>query len=343
MGKKYTDKKLLELLKSYIDKNGYPANRRNSFLNKNGLPSYITYTKVFGEDLVKIIELCGYILTDDEKEDINNRGKKSLLLKKEVIDIILNMKKKLNRPLMYDDFRNPKEDEVGIKIIKNYWGTMNKMKEELGLEIIQEDMIIKNLNIEQAKEDIKRVCNLIYINENRKMITTKDIDRNCSVKYLTYLNVFKTNNTTLRNYIVSLGFQFQREGNGLNYTFIDGEKVRSQHELDFSKILRDKLGLQYNKDYFRDVKYKTFINDYVKNMDCDYIINYSNKVIYIEVVGMLRDYKDNWREIELKSKSKVRYIEHLKLKEQMLKDNNLEYYILFPSDLQEDFLISIFN
>jgi hypothetical protein len=31
-------------------------------------------------------------------------------------------------------------------------------------------------------------------------------------------------------------------------------------------------------------------------------------------------------------------------KEQMFKDNNIEHYILFPSDLKsEDFLLSIFN
>ena len=339
----YTEKQLLNLLKIYVNKNGYPVSKRLSFNSKNGLPSYETYVNAFGDDLVKIYELCGYTLTDDEKYRINVRGRKISQSKEEIINNIFIMQKEINRPLMYDDFRNPKCNAPSLTMIRNYWGTMNKMKEELGLEIIQEDMVIKNLNIEQAKEDIKRVCDLIYISENRKMITTKDIDRNCNVQYSTYQKVFKNDNTTLRDYIISLEFQFQREGNGLNYKFKDGEKVRSQHELDFSKILRDKLGLQYNKDYFRDVKYKAFINDYVKNMDCDYIINYNNKVVYIEVVGMLRDYKDNWREIELKSKSKIRYIEHLKLKEQMLKDNNLEYYILFPSDLQEDFLISILN
>ena len=46
---------------------------------------------------------------------------------------------------------------------------------------------------------------------------------------------------------------------------------------------------------------------------------------------------------EANSKSKEKYRLKLIEKEKMLKDNNLDYYILFPSDLQEDFLMSIFK
>jgi len=37
---------------------------------------------------------------------------------------------------MYDDFRGTNPLVPGISYINNTWGTMNKMKEELGLEII---------------------------------------------------------------------------------------------------------------------------------------------------------------------------------------------------------------
>jgi len=68
------------------------------------------------------------------------------------------MQKILDRPLMYDDFRDPKDNEIGITQIRKYWGSMNKMKEELGLEIIQESMIDRQINLEEAEQHIKRLC-----------------------------------------------------------------------------------------------------------------------------------------------------------------------------------------
>jgi hypothetical protein len=186
-------------------------------------------------------------------------------------------------------------------------------------------------------------CNIVYKDENRKVITTKDIQKYCTVKAWSYTKVFKENDTSLRDYIFSLGFQYQSSGNGLNYYFDDGERVRSQHELDFTKFLRERLNLVYGSNYFRDIKYKTFIDNYKETMDCDYIIKLENRTIYVEIIGMLKGYEKKWRNIILKSKSKTKYIKHLKLKEQMLIENNLEYYFLFPSDLQEDFLMSIFK
>lgn len=267
------------------------------------------------------------------------------------IKAIINMQSKLNRPLMYDDFRSPNPNEVGIGTINKIWGSMNKMKSELKLEIIQEDMICKNITLEQAKEDIKKLCNYIYNTENRKTITTTDTSKiDGLLNFGTYRKYLKDNNENIKDYIKSIGFELQKEGRGLIYNFEDGEITKSKYELEFSKYLRDKLNLKYNVDYFRDVRYKTFINNYNNLMDCDYIINYKGRKIYIEIAGLLRDYdKYYYNNKIINSKSKEKYRLKLMKKEEMLKSIDCEYYILFPinknykSIIDFDFINGIFN
>ena len=107
----------------------YQIAKEKTFKSRNGLPSYETYMSQFGDDLVNLIQLCGFNLSDEEKYNLNTRGKKNILSKEEVISIIHNMQATLNRPLMYDDFRNPLENTIGISEIRKYFKTMNNMKE----------------------------------------------------------------------------------------------------------------------------------------------------------------------------------------------------------------------
>ncbi len=105
----------------------------------------------------------------------------------------------------------------------------------------------------------------------------------------------------------------------------------------FSKYLKEK-GLKYNIDYFRDVKYSTFIPNYKGNMNCDYVIHIDGKIIYIEIAGILSEYK-TWfyaNKAISRSKSKERYRQKLFKKEFLLKSNNLIYFILFPCDLTRE-------
>lgn len=343
---KHSKEELLNLLIDYINKNGIPKNIRKAFNNINGLPAYKTYVFYFGDNFLNLIELCGFKLSDDEKYDINKRGKSSLITKEEATQIIFNMKNKLERPLMYDDFRNPDKDELGITQIKKFWGSMNKMKEELGLEIIQENMLDRQIDLEEAKNHINRLCLNLFKKENRVIITYRDIDR-CSFTNnpWCYNKIFlKELGMTLRKYVQSIGFDLAQEGNGLNHEFEDGEKTRSQYELDFSIYLRDTIGLKYNVDYWRDVKYKTFIPKYTKQMNCDYVIDYKGRKIYIEIAGVLRDYQDwYYQDKPLNSKSKEKYRLKLKEKEIIFKESGVEYYILFPSDLKDETYKKIFN
>jgi hypothetical protein len=176
----YLKEELLEKLILYIKINGIPENKRDVFRKKNGLPAYKTYAEYFGDDLIKIIELCGIKLSEEEKYQINKRGGKIVeKSKNEIIENIYKMQSKINRPLIYDDFRNPHFNEVSITTVNRVWGSMNKMKEELGLNIVQESMIDKVKSKEEMLQDMKdfieelgRVPNSDEINNNFKLMGT---------------------------------------------------------------------------------------------------------------------------------------------------------------------------
>ena len=110
----------------------------------------------------------------------------------------------------------------------------------------------------------------------------------------------------------------------------------------FSKFLRDN-NLKYNIDYFRDVKYSSFIPDCNNAMNCDYLIELNGECIYVEIAGLIEAYKDYYylhKEITASKKKEI-YRKKLEEKEKMLKNNNLKYFILFPCDLTRDIFMSI--
>ena len=266
-----------------------------------------------------------------------------LITKEKAIEFIYKMQSEINRPLMYDDFRGTGCYHVHIDIINKFWGSLNKMKLELGLDIVQESMMDKSLSKEEFDQMILAIVH--YANKNNiGFVTTKFIDSNpqwlntgtlrkYAMKYYneSLPNIFK-------NYYTNMGVQ----GDGIKYYFDDGETTMSQFEYLFSKFLKD-FGLQYDKDYFRDVKYKTFVPDCDSNINCDYVLYYRGEVIYIEIAGVIDEYKTWYYDNKpiSSSKSKETYRLKLKEKENILKSNHLKYFILFPCDLTKENFISI--
>ena len=300
------------------------------------MPTLRIYEQYLDGDLVNWLELCGYNLSDEEIYDIRTRGGQSKnLSKNDCINIIKNMQSKLDRPLEYKDFRNPNMDEIGITMIKKYWGSLNKMKKELGLEIVQESMMDKQLSKEDFNKTVKNIINFLA-NENRNFTTTREIHENS--KWPSYGTLDRMSKkyygVNFIKHLNNFNIIFGNQGRGLNYDFKDGEHVTSQYEYMFSKFLKEN-GFVYNKDYFRDIKYSSFIENYHGNMNCDYVIHIQNETLYIEIAGIIADYKTWYYENKQisQSKSKEKYRIKLKEKELMLKDNGLKYFILFPCDL----------
>lgn len=333
--KKFLIKKLI----LFVEKNGYPKRKKADFRPENKLPTLRMYEEYLGGDLVDWLEMCGYILTDEEKYKMRTRGGQSRNLSKDdCIKVIMKMQSKLDRPLEYKDFKNPKIGEIGIISVKKYWGTLNKMKKDLGLEITQESMIDKQLSKEDFDKTVQNIIDYLR-DENRDFTTTREInDNNNWSTYGTLDRMCKKYyDKKFIDHLSSYGISFGNQGHGINYDFEDGEHVTSQYEYMFSKFLKEN-GLEYNKDYFRDVKYSTFICDYKGNMNCDYEIHIGDNVLYIEIAGILGDYK-TWyyddKEIDY-SKSKEKYRLKLKEKERLLKENDIRYFILFPCDLTKE-------
>lgn len=77
--------------------------------------------------------------------------------KNEAVSIIKRMVEDKGNELYYDDFRcDSTQRTINIGTINRIWGTMNNMKKELGLPIIQEDMISRSKNKDELLDDLKK-------------------------------------------------------------------------------------------------------------------------------------------------------------------------------------------
>ena len=335
MGKEKFDAKDYDMqVKRYIE---LSENNRHAIamdnLSKYNLPDYRWFIKHCHSKNIKswndFVDWCGFYSRSSSKE--------------KVIDLIMKKQESLNRPLMYDDFRNRGCYDIPFTYIYKTWGTINQMKIALGLEIIQEDMISKS----PSKKDFDDMCDLLFQNakdNGMNFITRKYVDSfDKSLNYEAMNKACKKYyHIAFSEYIINNGFRIGNAGRGCVYDFEDGERVSSQFEFMFSKFLRNN-GLMYNVDYFRDVKYSSFIADYNDGMNCDYLIKLNDEWVYIEIAGLIEAYKDYYylhKEITA-SKKKEKYRQKLEEKEKMLKNNNLKYFVLFPCDLTGDIFMSI--
>ena len=294
------------------------------------LPDARWYVKHCPNDSVSswsdFVDWCGFI------------AKGKIPSKEKAIEFIYKMQREIDRPLMYDDFRGDGCYHVSIEIIRTYWGTINKMKKDLGLEVVQESMIDKHLSKEEFDNALLDIQNYILA-DGRNFITTKEIDLNDEWLNSGTLRKYAKEyyNKSLLDIFEDYGISLGKQGRGINFDFKDGEHITSQFEYMFSKYLKD-YGLKYNVDYFRDVKYSTFIPKCGNNMNCDYVIHINGKIIYVEIAGIIEAYKEwffNDKPITNR-RSREKYRLKLLEKQRMLRSNNLIYFILFPCDLTQD-------
>ena len=314
---------------------GKPISNLNLRKPEFNLPDSRWYVKNCKDNSVKtwadFISWCGF-------PSRNHR-----LSKEETIRLIYEMRNNLNRPLMYDDFRGVDCNKPSIESINRIWGSINKMKEELGLEVIQESMMDKKLDKETFDHYIKIISDSV-IEDGRDFITSREIKIHSEYPSMSTLIKYSKiyYDCGLSEIFYKYGIRLGKQGRGINFDFDDGERATSQFEYMFSKFLREQ-NLTFEKDYFRNVKYSSFIDSYNGNMDCDYVININGENVYIEIAGIIDGYKEFYyqnKEIA-KRKSREKYRLKLRYKESMLNENNLKYFILFPCDLTTNNFSSI--
>lgn len=277
--------------------------------------------------------------TETYKKDWNDiklkKKQERQLSKQEVINIIMRMQEEKGSALDIYDFYPKQKNGVGIRTIRKFWGELWIMQKELGLKVTGKHGSV--LSDEDVLREISMICNTVKETESRSIITYDDFKKHGTYsdnrRYSEVCEKYK--NVSLRKYIESLGFQLQQAGNGMNYTFEDGEKTVSKYEYDFSIFLR-KNGFEYNKTYLRNIYYKKLDDQYIGNMNCDYCIDFNGNLVYIELAGILgnKEHQNAYRNnIEIKSKSKELYRQGLNKKREIFERNNLDYYILLPDEM----------
>lgn len=273
------------------------------------------------------------------KQFYNSLGfvRKDELSKDEVVELIMKKVKSLDRNLQSSDFNNSdlfNPEHVGHGAIWKFWGSFNNMMIELGLPINRESMSAKSRSISEMKDDILRLCEYIKSKENRIIITVEDIDC-CEwcLSYQTYHKLFRDrNDESLSDYIKNLRYKLNKQSFGMIHEFEDGEITVSKHEFRLSSELR-KRGIKYD----RNVPYKDICNYYEGRKDCDYLIYINDTCVYVEIAGMLVGRKsiEKCEKMKLSSVQSY-YLKNMKEKVRMLKDSNVEYFIIVP-DREEDY------
>ena len=114
----------------------------------------------------------------------------------------------------------------------------------------------------------------------------------------------------------------------------DGERCDSRFEYDISTWLKSN-GITYD----RDIPYVEFTSNYNGKMNCDYrFILDDGQVWYVEMAGFINT--DDFT--KLTSREEELYFFKLKYKKKLFRENNLNYVIIHPRDLEEKTMEDIF-
>ena len=310
--------------KEVSDKLGRALTGQELTNNQYGLPSEGWFIKYCPEKTVKtydsFVKWCGYESNKLEKD------------KNFVANTLINLEKELGRPITRYDISLEKTG-FSMIVLSRLFGGLTKAKEELGL---MKTLPNQPLSFEYYKNKLTTTLFKIKEETGRTFVSWCDIesplynDNPCEHKTLT--KAFKREGIDIFAYMKSFGFQMNPSKFSNHYTFDDGEHVMSSMEYDFSTYLRS-LGLKYNKDYFRNIRYKEFTSEKSK-MDCDYKIMINGAPIYVEIAGIIYNCTDEtWKEHEFASKKENEYRDKMIKKEQRLLENDCNFIFLFKTEM----------
>lgn len=310
--------------KNVCDKLGRTLFSTELVENVYGLPSVGWLVKYCPSENVKtyndFVKWCGLKSnTNFDKEYVSNT--------------LIQLEKDLGRPIKQSDI---KTDTIGFSmiVVNRIWGGLNKAKMELGLK---ETIVDNSKSFEYYKNKLLDTLHQIELDKGRKIIAWSDIENpkynKSPTGHKTYVRAFKKQNLNFYAYIKSLGYTMCKNNMGNIFIFDDGEVTESIYEYDFSTFLRDEMNMEYNKDYKRDVMYKSFA-DIKTKINCDYVINVKDTLLYVEIAGVIyNNISDNWRTAQYNTKRENNYRENMILKEDLLLKHNKSFLFLFPWDM----------
>lgn len=317
----------LEKFKSKCNELGRALTQKELTNNEYALPSASYFFKHCPDKTVKtyddFILWCGL---DSNKLKIDDDFIKNTLI---------NLEKELGRPITRNDIS---KDKIGFSMIavNRLFGSLNNAKKELGLS---KTLPCQPKSFEYYKDILDDILENIKKRTDRNYISWYDIENKInnpiSVEHKTLTKAFKREGIDIFSYIKSKGFMMNPSNFSYHYTFDDGERVVSTMEYDFSQYLRS-LGYTYNKDYYRDVLYRSFSNEKTK-MNCDYKIIINGVPLYIEIAGIIYNCIDeDWRNHSFASEQENKYRDKMIIKEKRLIENDCNYVFLFRSEMVND-------
>lgn len=283
----------------------------------DGYPTRQAYRRLFG-NFNEAVREFGF-----EPVRISSYSDKEL---KDAFDIFV---KKNSRIPNLQEFNN--SEYPSFWCYQNRFGSWNEAVKTFGYEPFS------HKTIEDLQKDIIKLCNDVHIKENRKIITFSDIDKSdyCSSAGTYSKNFRKHLNMTVREFVISIGFDMPSSGLGMVYEFEDGEITTSKYEFNVTTYFKEK-----NIKYDRNVRYDSFVDDYIGRKDCDYVINIDGKLWYVEIAGIL-DCKKSGEEYS--DKIHIDYKEKMTEKEEMLIESKVDYKIIYPRDFKTKSLDEIFS
>ena len=313
--------------KEISDRIGHALVQKELFNNEYGLPNPTWFVKYCPDKNVKTYDdfvlWCGYESNKLKKDD-------ELVGQK-----LIELEKKLGRHITKYDITL---ENVGFTeiVVTRIYGSLNKAKKELGLLKTPPN---QPLSFEYYKNLLDEILSNIKKNTDRNYISWADIEsplyNKTSTEHKTFTKAFKRQGIDIFSYIKSKGFLMNPSSFSYHYTYDDGERVVSSMEYEFSSYLRS-LGFNYNKNYYRDVLYKTFSDEQSK-MNCDYKIMIDGIPLYVEIAGIIYNCKDDsWRDHKFASKKENEYRDKMIKKEKRLIESGQHFLFLFKSEMFND-------
>lgn len=260
---------------------------------------------------------------------------KKVWSKEEVVLVLSELQEKIGRPITRYDIC---KDTTGFSmiVINRLFGSLGNAKREIRLDATEH---YQGKPFEYYKNLLADTVTRFHAATKRTKITWRDIESgmygDAKAGHKSYLKAFNKSGVDIFSYIKTLGCEMKFGEYGSSYTFDDGERVRSSMEYDFSNFLRF-LGLTYNKDYRRDVKYRNYI-DIDSRIDCDYVFDYFGTTLFIEIAGMIYEPQSgNYFTHDYGSERSNSYRDKMYMKQRILDGMNANYLFLFCNDMKSD-------
>ena len=316
-------------VKRFIDickESGKTLTSEDLINNRYGLPSANWLVEHCPDSTVNsygdFIQYCGL------------KQRKIIWNKDAVADILLKYEKNIGRPLLRNDIK-PQTVGFSIIVLNRLYGSFGKAKKEIGLM-----KTIRNqpLPFEYYKNALTTIVLNYKYQTNKKYITWKEIESgkygDAKIKHKAFISAFKREKVDLHSYIHSLGCMMNPSSFSYTYTFPDGERINSNYEYDVTVFLR-KIGFSYNINYFRSILYKSF-SDEKSKINCDYVLKVGSENLYIEVAGVIDNRHNDWKVRNYSTNIENNYRDKMIIKENIFKNQNLHYLLLFSDDMENE-------